>query len=78
MSRRTDRLHAQDALERDRRQSERPGEAAVRFDPNPRSWGSRCSGWIGGVHERARHVQDDHEWRCRWCWQWFDPPAGPS
>jgi hypothetical protein len=48
-------------------------EAPVReVDPNPASWQSRCSGWRGGFHERARGEPDAPRWRCRWCWRWFD------
>ena len=68
MSRRDDRQRAQDAFERDRQQHERPGEAAVKLDPDPRSWGSWCPGWKGGHHERLRPAEGAL-WRCRWCWQ---------
>jgi hypothetical protein len=87
MSRRDERNRAQDAFERDRRQNERPGEAAVKLDADPRSWNSWCPGWKGGHHERTKGAPagsmaaflDDQavppQWQCRWCWRWFDPPA---
>jgi len=78
MSRRDERQRAQDAFERDRRQNERPGEAAVKLDRDPRSWGSWCPGWKGGHHERARgedSVDAAGRIRCRWCYRWFDPPT---
>jgi len=76
MSRRDERNRAQDAFERDRRQNERPGEAAVKLDADPRSWNSWCPGWKGGHHERTKVLQAmPSQWQCRWCWRWFDPPA---
>jgi hypothetical protein len=80
MSRRDDRQRAQDAIERDRQEHERPGEPAPPpADPNPKSWGSWCPGWKYGTHARGGGVSIKDgivQWRCRWCWQFFDPPAG--
>lgn len=41
-------------------------------DPRPTSWDSRCWGWDGGFHERAR--VEPGGWRCRWCFQLLYPP----
>lgn len=47
--------------------------------PDPASWASACAGWRGGFHERLRSpegvpVTVEGYWRCRWCFQLFDPP----
>lgn len=38
------------------------------------SWASHCAGWRFGAHEKLR-VEDDGRWRCRWCYQIFNPPT---
>jgi hypothetical protein len=79
-----DRRRAQRELLRGGNADERAARAPVE-EPAPRlnradpsSWASTCAGWRGGFHERARTREGvpmvvDGQWRCRWCFQLFDP-----
>jgi hypothetical protein len=44
---------------------------------DPRSWLSTCAGWRGGFHERTKDDEPGGRWRCKWCWQIFNPPIRP-
>jgi hypothetical protein len=57
----------------------RPAQIAVPCNPDRTAWDSQCAGWRGGFHERfslrdrSRVEGETGKWRCRWCFQFFNP-----
>jgi hypothetical protein len=89
MSRRADRRREQADLVRGGNEDQRAARATLEERPpqhltlDPHAWESACAGWRGGYHERARSPEGlpitvNGSWRCRWCWQLFDPPRQRS